>query len=82
LFGEKLRLLPNVPSMGIEDNILDGIVTGLLHKLQVIKRELTADPTGVIVESTEIDDVFTEGNVPVANPRILLICEEEVESTI
>jgi hypothetical protein len=60
LFGDKLRLLPNVPSMGMADNILDGIVTGLLHRLQVIKRELTADPTGVIVDKTEIEAVFTE----------------------
>ena len=68
--------------MGIADNILDGIVTGLLHKLQVIKRELTAEPTGIKVDKTEIDAVFTDGNVPTANPRILFICEEEVESTI
>ena len=68
--------------MGMADNILDGIVTGLLQRLQVIRRELTALPTGVKVDKTEIEAVFTDGNVPVANPRILFICEEEVDNTI
>jgi hypothetical protein len=80
--GEKFKFDPNVPSIGIALKILDGMVTGLLQRLQVKRRELTADPTGTIVDNTEIDAVFTLGNVPVANPKILLICEDEDDNTI
>ena len=47
-----------------------------------MSNELTADPTGTRVDSTEIFAVLTEGKLPVANPRILLICEEDVLKTI
>ena len=75
-------LLPKVESIGIPVKISDGIATGLLHKLQDMRRELTAEPTGVRVDSTEISALVTEGNVPVANPIIELKVEEELLNVI
>jgi hypothetical protein len=48
-----------------------GMVTGLVHKLHVISNEFTLLPTGVSVDKTEMLAVVTDGNVPVANPRML-----------
>ena len=75
-------LLPKVDVMGIPAIISFGMATGLEHKLHVIKRELTAEPTGVRVESTEILALVADGNVPVANPIILLNVEEELLNVI
>ena len=75
-------LEPNVLVIGIPHKILDGIATALFAKLHVNKREFTALPTGVIVDKTEILAVVTEGKVPVANPRMLLICELAVDKVI
>ena len=58
--------------MGIPAIISEGIATGLLHRLQLMRSELTADPIGTKVESTEILALVTDGNVPVAKPIILL----------
>ena len=71
-------LLPKVDVIGIPVKISDGMATGLLHKLQDMRRELTADPTGVIVDNTEMSALVTEGNVPTANPIIELKVAEEV----
>jgi hypothetical protein len=60
----------------------EGIDTGLLHKLQDIKSELTELPTGVKVDSTEISALVTEGKVPVANPIIELNVAEELLNVI
>jgi hypothetical protein len=75
-------LLPNEDVMGIPAKISEGIDTGLLHKLQDIKSEFTALPTGVKVESTEISALVTEGKVPVTNPIIELKVEEELLNVI
>ena len=75
-------LLPKVVSIGIPVKISDGIATGLLHKLQDMRREFTDDPTGVRVESTEISALVTEGKVPVANPIIELKVAELVLNVI
>jgi len=58
------------------------MATGLEHKLHVIKRELTADPTGVRVDKTEILALVTDGNDPVANPIMLLNVDEELLNVI
>jgi hypothetical protein len=55
---------------------------GFEHKLQDIKSELTELPIGVIVDMTDILAVLTDGNVPDANPKILLICELELDKVI
>ena len=73
---------PNVLVIGIPHKILDGIATALLAKLHVNKREFTALPTGVTVLKTEILAVVTVGNVPVANPKMLLIWELDVDKVI
>ena len=57
--------------MGIPHKILLGIATGLFTRLHVMSRELTADPTGTMVDKTEILAVVTDGKVPLENPRIL-----------
>jgi hypothetical protein len=77
-----LILLPNVEVIGIPATISLGMETGLLHKLQDIRSELTADPTGVRVESTEISALVTEGKVPTAKPIIELKVAEEVLNVI
>jgi len=71
-------LLPNEDEIGIPAIMSDGIATGLLHKLQDMSRELTDEPTGTSVESTEIFALVTDGKVPVANPIIELKVEEEL----
>lgn len=71
-------LLPNEDVMGIPVKISDGMATGLLHRLQDMRSEFTALPTGVKVESTEMSALVTEGKVPVANPIIELKVEEEL----
>jgi len=58
------------------------MATGLEHKLHVIKRELTAEPTGTSVDNTEILALVADGNVPVANPIILLNVDEELLNVI
>jgi len=68
--------------IGIPVKISDGIATGLLHKLQDMRSELTALPTGVKVESTEISALVTEGKVPVANPIIELKVADELLNVI
>ena len=55
---------------------------GFEHKLQDIKSELTELPIGVIVDKTEMFAVFTDGKVPVAKPKMLLIVELEVDKVI
>ena len=75
-------LLPKVESIGMPVKISDGMATGLLHKLQDMRRELTAEPTGVRVDSTEMSALVTDGNVPVANPIIELKVADEVLNVI
>ena len=75
-------LLPKVEVIGIPVKISDGMATGLLHKLQDIKSELTEDPTGVRVDKTEISALVTDGKVPVVNPIIELKVAEEVLNVI
>ena len=58
--------------MGIPHRMLEGIATGLFTRLHVMSRELTADPTGTMVDKTDILAVVTDGKVPLENPRILL----------
>ena len=58
------------------------MATALFTKLHVMRSELTVLPTGTTVDNTEILAVFTDGNVPVANPRMLFNCELEVDKTI
>ena len=55
---------------------------GFEHKLQDIKSELTELPIGVIVDKTEMFAVLTDGKVPVAKPKMLLIVELEVDKVI
>jgi hypothetical protein len=43
---------------------------------------LTELPTGVVVDVIEAFAVLAVGNVPVANPKLLLICELELDKTI
>jgi hypothetical protein len=62
-----------VVSIGIPQRISLGMEIGFEHKLQLIKSEFTELPTGVNVDVTDALAVFAVGNVPVANPRILLI---------
>ena len=71
-------LLPNEDVIGIPVKISLGMATGFEHKLQLMRREFTALPTGVSVERTEISALVTEGNVPVANPMIELKVAEFV----
>jgi hypothetical protein len=47
-----------------------------------MRSELTVLPTGTTVDNTEILAVFTDGNVPVAKPRMLFNCELEDDKTI
>jgi hypothetical protein len=68
--------------IGIPARISLGIVTGLLHKLHVIKSEFTVLPTGVIVDKTEMFAVVTDGNVPLANPIMLLNVADELLKVI
>jgi len=75
-------LLPKVESIGMPAKMSEGMETGLLHKLQDIKSEFTALPTGVKVESTEISALVTEGKVPVANPIIELNVADELLNVI
>jgi hypothetical protein len=75
-------LLPKVDVMGIPAIISFGMATGLEHKLHVIKREFTAEPIGVRVESTEMFALVADGNVPVANPIMLLNVDEELLNVI
>jgi hypothetical protein len=75
-------LLPKVASIGMPVKISDGMATGLLHKLHDMRSELTALPTGVRVDSTEMSALVTEGKVPVANPIIELKVAEEVLNVI
>ena len=58
------------------------MATELEHKLQDIKSELTEEPTGVKVDSTEISALVTDGNVPTANPIIELKVADEVLNVI
>jgi hypothetical protein len=75
-------LLPKVDVIGIPAIISLGMVTGLLHKLHVISNEFTLLPTGVSVDKTEMLALVTDGNVPVANPKILLKIEDELLNVI
>ena len=56
--GLKFKLDPNVVSIGIPYKMLEGMATGLLTKLHVMSNEFTAEPTGTMVERTEIFAVF------------------------
>jgi hypothetical protein len=77
-----LILLPNEDVIGIPAIMSEGIATGLLHRLQLMRSELTAEPTGTRVDKTEILALVTEGKVPVAKPIILLNVEEELLNVI
>jgi hypothetical protein len=71
-------LLPKVDVMGIPAIISLGMATGFEQILHVIKSEFTEDPTGTRVDKTEILALDTDGNVPVANPIMLLKVDEEL----
>ena len=75
-------LLPKVESIGIPAKMSEGIETGLLHKLQDMRSEFTAEPTGVRVDKTEISALVTDGNVPISNPIIELNVAELVLNVI
>ena len=61
-------LFPNEDVIGIPAIISLGMATGLLHRLQLMRSELTAEPTGTNVDSTEMFALVADGNVPVAKP--------------
>jgi hypothetical protein len=71
-----------VDVIGIPAIISLGMATGLEQILHVIKREFTEDPTGTRVDKTEIFALVTDGNVPVANPIILLKVDDELLNVI
>jgi len=75
-------LLPKVDVIGIPAIISLGMATGLEQILHVIKSEFTEDPTGTRVDKTEIFALVTDGNVPVANPIILLKVDDELLNVI
>jgi hypothetical protein len=77
-----LILAPKEDEIGIPAMISLGMATGLLHRLQLMRSELTAEPTGTSVDNTEILALVTEGNVPDANPIILLNVEDELLNVI
>ena len=75
-------LAPKEDVIGIPAIISEGIATGLLHKLQLMRSELTAEPTGTSVDNTEILALVAEGNVPFAKPKILLNVDDELLNVI
>jgi hypothetical protein len=77
-----LILAPKDDVIGIPAIISLGMATGLLHKLQLMRSELTAEPTGTRVDSTEMFALVTDGKVPVAKPIILLNVEDELLNVI
>jgi hypothetical protein len=68
--------------IGIPAIISLGIATGFEQILHVINSELTELPTGVKVDKVEMLAVVTDGNVPVANPIILLKIEDALLSVM
>ena len=68
--------------MGIPAIISLGMATGLEQILHVIKSEFTEDPTGTRVDKTEVFALVAVGNVPVANPIILLKVDDELLNVI
>ncbi len=75
-------LAPKEDVIGIPAIISEGIATGLLHKLQLMRSELTEDPTGTRVDNTEKFALVAVGNVPVAKPIMLLNVEDELLNVI